>query len=623
MLVAVGTALYARRSSSSSSSPPPAAGFTDVGPPDGTLCDGLAIPPQARADGGVRFFMGITERYPMNVALARCLIGSGVVDPRATSVVNGKEYSLLQMTMRANLLMKPDAAQKAAFPTYFLLCHEMIAKGADPRVNLGGGITPLHVAAYYRQFYLARAMIEAGADPSARTDGGKSPMAYVWMSTNNLLSVVAHIELNAQPLDHPDFSRGGVYPIEQLVRLSPTAAELWRSRNSSSTPDTLSQLRARDVLSDWNYAFLSLFVRTPDGATENLHSAVWHGDEASTALLLRLGGDAMRAEPTLGRLPHHLAALRGFDKLRAALGGTWQEAERRPDKLGLTPSSLKQGTRGVPSAPALAGAATSPGARGRRGGWSGEVATELVIDTCAIEQRGADISAEEFISEFVLKSKPVVLRGVASDWALRRRWTKQHFTEKYGDVPFSASAIPYGSSFGLRDHVRTLAQYIDALPTLRRAANESAVDPTYVFDTKAMLETRFREVAEDVEVPPPFLRSDAFKDLVVEGAIVRQFYLGPAYSGAPVHFHSDAWNVLAFGLKRWSLFPPSKSFYSKIPAYRFFREHLAEYEPLECMQYPGDVVYVPLHWGHAVLNAQDSIGLAVEFSMKHDDQYNQ
>ena len=41
------------------------------------------------------------------------------------------------------------------------------------------------------------------------------------------------------------------------------------------------------------------------------------------------------------------------------------------------------------------------------------------------------------------------------------------------------------------------------------------------------------------------------------------------------------------------------------------------------MQYPGDVVYVPLHWGHAVLNAQDSIGLAVEFSMKHDDQYNQ
>ena len=41
------------------------------------------------------------------------------------------------------------------------------------------------------------------------------------------------------------------------------------------------------------------------------------------------------------------------------------------------------------------------------------------------------------------------------------------------------------------------------------------------------------------------------------------------------------------------------------------------------MQHPGDVVYVPLHWGHSVLNAKDSIGLAVEFSMKHDDQYNQ
>jgi hypothetical protein len=30
-----------------------------------------------------------------------------------------------------------------------------------------------------------------------------------------------------------------------------------------------------------------------------------------------------------------------------------------------------------------------------------------------------------------------------------------------------------------------------------------------------------------------------------------QFFLGAAGTGAPVHFHGDAWNAIAFGAKRW------------------------------------------------------------------------
>ena len=30
-----------------------------------------------------------------------------------------------------------------------------------------------------------------------------------------------------------------------------------------------------------------------------------------------------------------------------------------------------------------------------------------------------------------------------------------------------------------------------------------------------------------------------------------QFYLGPAFSGAPPHHHNHAWNALAFGRERW------------------------------------------------------------------------
>ena len=33
----------------------------------------------------------------------------------------------------------------------------------------------------------------------------------------------------------------------------------------------------------------------------------------------------------------------------------------------------------------------------------------------------------------------------------------------------------------------------------------------------------------------------------------------------------------------------------------------------ECVQQPGDAIVVPLNWGHAVLNIETSIGIAMEF----------
>ena len=33
-----------------------------------------------------------------------------------------------------------------------------------------------------------------------------------------------------------------------------------------------------------------------------------------------------------------------------------------------------------------------------------------------------------------------------------------------------------------------------------------------------------------------------------------------------------------------------------------------------CVQRPGDVVYVPENWGHAVVNLEDSVAVAFEFT---------
>lgn len=57
---------------------------------------------------------------------------------------------------------------------------------------------------------------------------------------------------------------------------------------------------------------------------------------------------------------------------------------------------------------------------------------------------------------------------------------------------------------------------------------------------------------DDVLVPG-FLDPDETEILTMN----TQFYLGPAGSGAPMHFHRGAWNALIHGRKHWLVQPPA------------------------------------------------------------------
>ena len=113
--------------------------------------------------------------------------------------------------------------------------------------------------------------------------------------------------------------------------------------------------------------------------------------------------------------------------------------------------------------------------------------------------------------------------------------------------------------------------------------------------------------------------------LVAAGTRPRRFFPPPALSGAPPHFHGDAWNALLYGRKRWFLFEPAEAFFAR-PRLRAIDWVLEAgtggggvgARPLgrQCMQNAGDILYVPRLWGHAVLNVQESIGFAVEFEQQ-------
>ena len=67
---------------------------------------------------------------------------------------------------------------------------------------------------------------------------------------------------------------------------------------------------------------------------------------------------------------------------------------------------------------------------------------------------------------------------------------------------------------------------------------------------------------DDFPLTPSWLKLDGLVDTM---PISMQYYVGPAGSGAPLHYHCDAWNALAFGRKRWFLQTPADAVFSNRP----------------------------------------------------------
>ena len=92
-------------------------------------------------------------------------------------------------------------------------------------------------------------------------------------------------------------------------------------------------------------------------------------------------------------------------------------------------------------------------------------------------------------------------------------------------------------------------------------------------------------------------------------------------------------NALVYGRKLWLLLPPERALYSALPMAGWLAAAEARGSAeapnatsptttaaarglpkgaLVCVQRAGDVMYVPPGWGHAVLNLNTSVGVAIE-----------
>jgi len=220
---------------------------------------------------------------------------------------------------------------------------------------------------------------------------------------------------------------------------------------------------------------------------------------------------------------------------------------------------------------------------------------------------------------------------INSYWPIKREWTKDKFFETHKHLKFLIGNIPYGQIFGEQHGIVTLNEYKLYLERMLQAPNYPE-QPLYIFDTEIATK-------DDSLVPKENLLPSNF-EIFKNVTKYYQFLLGPENTGAPFHFHCPAANFLVYGTKKWWIYPPSKSFYSKVhptiwlqqarklinqdkgqsqqPSTKRskynFREGLNDL-PFECTQNEGDIFFIPSFWGHSIINLSECIGVAVEFDL--------
>jgi histone arginine demethylase JMJD6 len=160
--------------------------------------------------------------------------------------------------------------------------------------------------------------------------------------------------------------------------------------------------------------------------------------------------------------------------------------------------------------------------------------------------------------------------------------------------------------------------------------------PLYIFDSSFDDREDTKPLLRDYRVPSYFPQ-DLF-ELVGEDRRppYRWFLVGPKRSGTCVHLDplgTSAWNTLLVGRKRWVLFPPDvpkrivkgtdhvrpgeddeavNYFMDILP--RIKKAHAPEVlRCIEFMQYPGDTIFVPGGWWHAVFNVEDTVAVTQNF----------
>ena len=219
------------------------------------------------------------------------------------------------------------------------------------------------------------------------------------------------------------------------------------------------------------------------------------------------------------------------------------------------------------------------------------------------------------INHYLLKSKPVVIRGVAKQWPAYQKWTGQEFVQRYGQTQVVASR---GKN---REDKRNflLAEYLDY------AKNTQDTPPYYLADWT--FSSDYPELLDDYTVPDYFenwvrrIPPELFQGEAADYSL-RWMYIGAKNTSSPMHrdvMGTSAWNAVLSGKKEWLFYPANETDNlngGSIDGFNVDLEVCPQYRNVEgytCIQEAGDLMFTPSQWWHQVRNLEAGISLTENF----------
>jgi len=250
-----------------------------------------------------------------------------------------------------------------------------------------------------------------------------------------------------------------------------------------------------------------------------------------------------------------------------------------------------------------------------------------VSQHCTIAVEGADLPTREFDRLYRNTATPVVMRNATfvSSAEYRARTTVRALIAAVGDANVTLSS---SNSFSYGRRRMSVAQYLtEALSPQAQAAwaaaarDDSAAAEMYYW---------FGEHGEELKALtssyplPRYATPGALLSVAMDAQVgatesarpieapALSFGVGPDGSGVPFHFHGDGFSEVFHGAKLWLLYPHKPPrFRENATAVRWlYSDYYAltpAERPLECLIGPGDLLYFPKGWWHAVVNVGETV----------------
>lgn len=245
----------------------------------------------------------------------------------------------------------------------------------------------------------------------------------------------------------------------------------------------------------------------------------------------------------------------------------------------------------------------------------------------------AELPVQRFLTEYVLRNRPVIVTGALQSWDLENRWTPAKLERRFGNELVQV----YNNYFDLQT-LMPLKQYLSqhfgkstcendrVLPYVRWYTQLRDVKFCWADEIFAQLRNEWHlpSFLPDTDYVLPFSSATGANPLT-DPFPAKGLFISPC--GARTSLHVDPWGSCAvlcqlYGYKRWYLYAPDQSIYLRndfgvVDVTRPDRKRFPAFATAQltaaCTLKPGEVIYIPHGWYHQVECESDSVSLTWNF----------